>query len=85
MIFSIPVTNYPHPITKKDRDEIVRALTSDELPLVSKVNSGKDIYKSAMKTMKNKEAPTMSKKNAKMLLSLFADRTLAKAILDRML
>ena len=71
--------------TEKQRKNVVQFLKLDDIPLDLRVATGKDLYKSAMKTMKNKEAPTMSKKNAKMLLSAFETPKLAKAILGRML
>ena len=71
--------------TKKQRDNVVQFLKLDDIPLDLRVATGKDLYKSAMKTRKNKEAPAVLKKNAKMILSLYEDKALAKAVLGKML
>ena len=71
--------------TKTQKENVAKYLALDYIPLDLRVAAGKDLYKSAMKTMKNKDLPDVLKKNSKMIVSLFEEPKLAEAVLGKML
>jgi len=78
-IFWCQISNYQHPITRNDRDEIVKVLKS--LPPVLAAHIGKSICNFAIKAFEQKEVSDVMKKNRKMITTIFEDPTLAKYIL----
>jgi len=81
-IFWPRISAYSNPITKANRDELVRVMK--RLPLVLVVHISQCLFASANKIAKNKEASAVMKKNYQMLTTIFQDPDLAKAILGRM-
>lgn len=71
--------------TKKQRDNVVKFLKLESVPLDLRVAAGRDLYNFAMKAMKDREASAVLKKNRKMITTIFEDQALAKDVLGRMM
>ena len=69
---------------KKQKDNVVKYLKLDAIPLDLRVAAGKDLYNFAMKAFKDKDASDTLKKNRKMITTIFEDADLAKDILGKM-
>ena len=69
---------------KKQKDNVVKYLKLDAIPLDLRVAAGKDLYNFAMKAFKDKDASDTLKKNRKMITTIFEDAALAKDILGKM-
>ena len=68
---------------KKQKDNVVKYLKLDAIPLDLRVAAGKDLYNFAMKAFKDKDADDTLKKNRKMITTIFEDAALAKDILGK--
>ena len=85
-IFWSRISAYSNPITKANRDEMVRVLK--RLPPVLAVYICGNLYNFAIasfkdKAFKDKKADVM-KKNRKMIITIFEDPSLAKDVLGKM-
>ena len=69
---------------KKQKDNVVKYLKLDAIPLDLRVAAGKDLYNFAIKAFNDKEASDTLKKNRKMITTIFEDPELAKDILGKM-
>ena len=69
---------------KKQKDNVVKYLKLDAIPLDLRVAAGKDLYNFAIKAFNDKDASDILKKNRKMITTIFEDADLAKDILGKM-